>query len=1196
MADVKLFEPQRLTDNPDGGGLATTNEVVDGQVNNLFSDISRIDRVNGDVSLRKVFVQAATPNTDLYSGLHCIIQAPPLDPRVSAVLFETSNWAEERAGAQAFVESYLGPSVITRFIPYDRQLAGQRTVLVFTRPEISLPEIGEVYCLSNEVTDAVEYFRIVDIDHEVQTFTDASGDFRVRVITITVGQPLTQEFQGVQPNRLMASGNVVVRRTLLADAARFYGVAPLAVDADIGDLTIKLGSIFGQLVPSATTEVAVLDAPPFMAGGVLTSGSDAIEVSLGLLVATASLATNTRYLTTGMAPDTVQVRESTGGSTWYDDDAGVIHGDNYEVTLDYYNGSLTIDPQFNKNYLVNFVPAVGVSAQAITAEAPVEIANRGYVYTRTLFPLPAPGSVTVQYRALGRWYELTDDRAGRLTGDAGVGAGSVNYQSGTVAVTLGALPDIGSSVLYAWGTQAEYEIKDGDGDIELPAITLTLEAGNCEPGSLTITWTAGSSTKTASDNGSGLITGDATGRIIYATGEVSIRPTVLPNPSTTFAFDYDAASTEEDLFTPSKSGGNITLSAASAPMRPGSVKVTYAVARNWKFGLETVTRVLVDDGVGGLRTAAGTVLSGAAVDYTTGDVVFNPDFAEVGITVARTPLPLIGPGPVVSSTTGYYAGVPQTGSVVTGLSQSSQTYTFVNGTAVTLTYKIDSATDGAQSEETDAPPLVLDLLPRSRSAVIARSVQFTLGGKVYYDRAGSIYHTQSVTTGAGTLAGSINYATGNVTLTSWTGGAATGFSIQSLLTQVAPLPLRLIHGRAPGSPLRPASFQITATRYVDSAQITAIADNNGNIDTADMHGYVDVTTGVFSVAFGRWVLDSSLTSDEKAEDWYDTDFIDEDGNIFKPAEVVPGTVRFNCVVQTSLPQDPEVIGINPVRLPSDGRVPVFRPGYTLVVSDTQAYTMPDALTSLQEVTLPRDLLGSVALYDQDGLGIPTDLFTVDLDAGVVTMVDDLDLSGYNEPLVALHTIEDMALCTDAQITGEVSLGNPLTHAYSADNAVCSAALIVGEAGGDVQARYTNLFEQNTWTVVWSDVRIGSAPTSGAQYDDVTYPLTLLNRDAISQRWALIFTSSTAFNIVSEERGVIGTGNTSTNVAPVNPATGQPYFVMDHTGFGAGWATGNVIRFETVAAGAPMWVARTVKSGPATVSEDRVRIQARWDKD
>ncbi len=51
--NIKLFTSQRLSDEDDGGGRATGNVVTDGQVNNLFRDISRINRTIGDVSMRK---------------------------------------------------------------------------------------------------------------------------------------------------------------------------------------------------------------------------------------------------------------------------------------------------------------------------------------------------------------------------------------------------------------------------------------------------------------------------------------------------------------------------------------------------------------------------------------------------------------------------------------------------------------------------------------------------------------------------------------------------------------------------------------------------------------------------------------------------------------------------------------------------------------------------------------------------------------------------------------------------------------------------------------------------------------------------------------------------------------------------------------------------------------------------------------
>ena len=90
------------------------------------------------------------------------------------------------------------------------------------------------------------------------------------------------------------------------------------------------------------------------------------------------------------------------------------------------------------------------------------------------------------------------------------------------------------------------------------------------------------------------------------------------------------------------------------------------------------------------------------------------------------------------------------------------------------------------------------------------------------------------------------------------------------------------------------------------AVVSAIADNNGNLASPGIHGYVDVNTGVFSAAFGQYVLDSSLTTAEKAQAWYSPAHVGPDGYIWRPDEAISGTVRFNCVVQTSLKRSSDV--------------------------------------------------------------------------------------------------------------------------------------------------------------------------------------------------------------------------------------------------------------------------------------------------
>jgi hypothetical protein len=66
--------------------------VVSGSLNNLFPNISRVDRLNGRIQLRKVFPSVISDNTETYSGSHVIVKEVPDDPEVSVLLFEADDF------------------------------------------------------------------------------------------------------------------------------------------------------------------------------------------------------------------------------------------------------------------------------------------------------------------------------------------------------------------------------------------------------------------------------------------------------------------------------------------------------------------------------------------------------------------------------------------------------------------------------------------------------------------------------------------------------------------------------------------------------------------------------------------------------------------------------------------------------------------------------------------------------------------------------------------------------------------------------------------------------------------------------------------------------------------------------------------------------------------------------------------------
>ena len=53
------------------------------------------------------------------------------------------------------------------------------------------------------------------------------------------------------------------------------------------------------------------------------------------------------------------------------------------------------------------------------------------------------------------------------------------------------------------------------------------------------------------------------------------------------------------------------------------------------------------------------------------------------------------------------------------------------------------------------PALSFDITPTAKGSIVPGSLVFLFGGKLYYDRNGSLYHTLDPHTGAGTLAATL---------------------------------------------------------------------------------------------------------------------------------------------------------------------------------------------------------------------------------------------------------------------------------------------------------------------------------------------------------------------------------------------------------------------------------------------------------
>lgn len=220
---------------------------------------------------------------------------------------------------------------------------------------------------------------------------------------------------------------------------------------------------------------------------------------------------------------------------------------------------------------------VGVSPHTMRVKVGQE--NRGFSWVQILKPLPAPGTLVISFRALGTWYTITDNGSGVLEGS---GSGTINYTTGSIGFTLQALPDVGSSIIIQWGQRTAYTDRSSQGARVRPpeyAIELDHEEG-IVPGSVLVSWPSGGVTRTATDDGSGKLTGDATGEVNYGAGLVYLRPAYMLDAGGQINVDYDHATTTTEAFpglaVDPVGFANITLAAQPVP---GSIKVRWITAR-----------------------------------------------------------------------------------------------------------------------------------------------------------------------------------------------------------------------------------------------------------------------------------------------------------------------------------------------------------------------------------------------------------------------------------------------------------------------------------------------------------------------------------------------------------------------------------------------------------------------------------------
>lgn len=608
--DLKLLKTDTMSDTDDGGGLPTSQEIINGQSNNLFPDVSDIDKLTGRVRLRKIVGAVNTANTDLLQSARFFISELPNNDNMSVFLFKTTSFADRRTNAQNFLENYLAYGAKFAGHLLESQLKGQSVIQQSLDVNDTLPKIGSSMVLVQNEGQSDEFFqyvRVMKVAAETRRFS-VSADKNVtrQVATIEISEPLRYQFDGISPaeyekQQFNAKRIAYLREARVADASRYYSASRLAKPVrKITTQMIELNSVFTQIVPSSQTETPLAQVGVALQQKTFVKASDnkTTKTITALVAPSVSV-----FLGCGIFPSSLSV--TLNGQVLTDNNGELVNSSNVAFAkVDYAKGEIVWYDNVgngNQSLTFEFVPSGFLGQIGNTDVIDVPEFDVGRTYIKTLQTNPTPLSLAVSYQVAGQVYVMTDNGRGVLA-DTNGGIGSIDYDNRLLTITTGAIPDANSKIIASYGV-AVNTYHYNEQHVNPLAINIPIPDKSLDYQSLTLKW--GDTTITSDEKGN--LLGGATGKA--ENGKISLYPKILPNKNSMIDIAYNVGEVKTEKLAKTAIQGKIEfILAGVGEITKNSVRLTLDLKLDHHFtyqmqayiSFDKISLVLVDDGQGKL--------------------------------------------------------------------------------------------------------------------------------------------------------------------------------------------------------------------------------------------------------------------------------------------------------------------------------------------------------------------------------------------------------------------------------------------------------------------------------------------------------------------------------------------------------------------------------------------------------------------